>query len=208
MRCDGRPLGVLAAVTKGLFILWAVPGQGARPLQPPTLQQIQALVRHMAEDAQELFTFYEENQRLAINNLCHTNHPPEWLRGPVAGSGGLRGLRGTMARMSQALQDIIQHQRDLNPPGAEILRRLASTHLKELLDRLHNTTKTTRGLISNLTCLLCKNYNIFQVDVSYGESSKGKSTFKKKQQGCQVLRKYVQVIAQAARVLLPHLSPP
>lgn len=43
--------------------------------------------------------------------------------------------------------------------------------------------------------------------MSYGESSKGKSTFKKKQQGCQVLRKYVQVIAQAARILLPHLSP-
>ncbi|PKU30178.1 leukemia inhibitory factor [Limosa lapponica baueri] len=138
MRCNGRPLGVLAAVTKGLFILWAVPGQGGRPLQPPTLQQIQALVRHMAEDAQELFTFYEENQGLAINHLCRTNHPPEWLRGPVAGSRGLRGLQGTMARMSQALQDITRHQRDLNPPGAEILRRLASTHLK------------VRGLLSNL----------------------------------------------------------
>lgn len=46
------------AVTKGLLILWAVPSQGGRPLPPPTLQQIQALVRHMAEDAQELFTFY------------------------------------------------------------------------------------------------------------------------------------------------------
>lgn len=40
------------------MILWAVPSQGGRPLPPPTLQQIQALVRHMAEDAQELFTFY------------------------------------------------------------------------------------------------------------------------------------------------------
>ncbi|XP_069651521.1 uncharacterized protein [Haliaeetus albicilla] len=132
MRCDGRPLGVLAAVTKGLFILWAVPGQGGRPLQPPTLQQIQALVRHMAEDAQELFAFYEEDQHLAFNHLCRTNRPPEWLRGPVMGPGGLRGLRETMVRMAQALQDITRHQRDLNPPGAEILRRLASTHLKKL----------------------------------------------------------------------------
>ncbi|XP_009555660.2 uncharacterized protein LOC104056145 [Cuculus canorus] len=138
MRCDGRPLGVLAVVTKGLFILWAVPGQGTRPLQSPTLQQVQALVRQMAEDAQELFTFYEDNQRLAIHNICRTNHPPEWLRGPVLGPRGLRGLQGTMARMSQALQVIIRHQRDLNPPGAEILRRLASTHLK------------VRGLLSNL----------------------------------------------------------
>lgn len=100
------------------------------------------------------------------------------------------------AFLNASLGNITRDQEELNPTA------------KELLDRLHNTTKTTRGLISNLTCLLCKNYNIFQVDVSYGESSKGKSTFKKKQQGCQVLRKYVQVIAQAARVLLPHLSPP
>ncbi|KAM9625508.1 leukemia inhibitory factor isoform 1-T1 [Morphnus guianensis] len=100
------------------------------------------------------------------------------------------------AFLNASLGNITRDQEELNPTA------------KELLDRLHNTTKTTRGLISNLTCLLCKNYNVFQVDVSYGESSKGKSAFKKKQQGCQVLRKYVQVIAQAARVLLPHLSPP
>lgn len=99
------------------------------------------------------------------------------------------------AFLNASLGNITRDQEELNPTA------------KELLDRLHNTTKTTRGLISNLTCLLCKNYNVFQVDVSYGESSKGKSTFKKKQQGCQVLRKYVQVIAQAARILLPHLSP-
>ncbi|NXI60929.1 LIF factor, partial [Anseranas semipalmata] len=99
------------------------------------------------------------------------------------------------AFLNASLGNITRDQEELNPTA------------KELLDRLHNTTKTTRGLISNLTCLLCKNYNVFQVDVSYGESSKGKSAFKKKQQGCQVLRKYVQVIAQAARILLPHLSP-
>ncbi|XP_075291035.1 oncostatin-M isoform X1 [Opisthocomus hoazin] len=131
LRCPPSPSSSSPAVTKGLFILWAVPGQGGRPPQPPTLQQVQALVRHMAEDAQELFTFYEEDQRLAINNLCRTNHPPAWLRGPATGPTGLRGLRGPMARMAQALQDITRHQRDLNPPGAEILRRLASTHLKD-----------------------------------------------------------------------------
>lgn len=42
-------------MAKGLFLLWAVP---ARSTQPPTLQQIHALVRHMAEDARELFLFY------------------------------------------------------------------------------------------------------------------------------------------------------
>ncbi|NXS94530.1 LIF factor, partial [Jacana jacana] len=99
------------------------------------------------------------------------------------------------AFLNASLGNITRDQEELNPTA------------KELLDQLHNTTKTTRGLISNLTCLLCKDYNIFQVHVSYGESSKGKRAFKKKQQGCQVLRKYVQVIAQAARILLPHLTP-
>ncbi|XP_009891648.1 PREDICTED: TBC1 domain family member 10A [Charadrius vociferus] len=74
-----QPSHAVNAVTKGLFILWAVPGQGGRPLQPPTLQQIQALVRHMAEDAQELFNFYEENQGLAINSSCPADPP-----GPTA----------------------------------------------------------------------------------------------------------------------------
>lgn len=46
------------AVTKGLLILWAVPGQGGRSPLAPTVPQTQALVRLMAEDAQELFTFY------------------------------------------------------------------------------------------------------------------------------------------------------
>ncbi|XP_009274645.2 PREDICTED: GATS-like protein 3 [Aptenodytes forsteri] len=134
VRIGGQPL----AVTKGLFILWAVPGQGGRPLQPPTLQQIQALVRHMAEDAQELFAFYvsplpQGGGPAPVNNLCRNNRPPEWLRGPVMVPGG---VRGTMARMAQALQDITRHHRDLNPPGAEILRRLASTHLKVFRQKL------------------------------------------------------------------------
>ncbi|XP_014794270.1 PREDICTED: leukemia inhibitory factor-like [Calidris pugnax] len=181
MRCNGRPLGVLAAVTKGLFILWAVPGQGGRPLQPPTLQQIQALVRHMAEDAQELFTFYEENQGLAIHHLCRTNHPPEWLRGPVAGSRGLRGLQGTMARMSQALQDITRHQRDLNPPGAEILRRLASTHLK------------VRGLLSNLK-------GLFPAPSSNPglrpRPTAPTKVFQQKLEGCRILWSYSRFMAK------------
>lgn len=46
------------AVAKGLLILWAVPGQGGRPSLAPTVSQTEALVRLMAEDAQQLFTFY------------------------------------------------------------------------------------------------------------------------------------------------------
>ncbi|XP_030357320.1 uncharacterized protein LOC115614491 [Strigops habroptila] len=181
MRSDGRPWRVLAVVTKGLFILWAVPGQGGRPLQPPTLQQIQALVRHMAEDAQELFNFYEEDQSLAFHHLCRTNRPPEWLRGPVLGSRGLRGLRGTMTRMAQALQDITRQQRDLNPPGAEILRRLASTHLK------------VRGLLSNLE-------GLFPASQPGPRPAPGPTAptrvFRQKLEGCRLLWSYARFMAK------------
>ncbi|PKK16594.1 hypothetical protein A306_00000475 [Columba livia] len=171
------------AVTKGLLILWAVPSQGGRPLPPPTLQQIQALVRHMAEDAQELFTFYEENQHLAIHHLCRTNRPPEWLRGPVLGPGGLRELRGTMARMAQALQDITRHQRDLNPPGAEILRRLASTHLK------------VRGLLSNLDGLFPAPSPVPGHRPPASPTAPTK-IFRQKLAGCQILWSYARFMAK------------
>lgn len=215
-------------VTKGLFILWAVPGQGARPPPPPTLQQIQALVRHMAEDAQELFDFYvstlpwgegslqsllqghvglgagrvvlllllshipdlplaipgqEKDQRLAINNICRTNHPPEWLRGPGTGPGVLQGLRGTMTRMSQALQDITRHQRDLNPPGAEILRRLARTHLK------------VRGLLSNLKGLFPASNPRPGRRPPPGPTASTK-VFQQKLEGCRILWSYARFMAK------------
>ncbi|GAB0196760.1 leukemia inhibitory factor-like [Grus americana] len=189
MRCNGRPLGVLAAVTKGLFILWAVPGQGGRPLQPPTLQQTQALVRHMAEDAQELFIFYEEDQRLTIhNNLCRTNHPPDWLRGSATGPRGLRALQRTMTRMAQVLQNITRHQRDLNPPGAEILRRLASTHLK------------VRGLLSNLEGLFLSPSSRPGRQPPPGPTAPTK-VFRQKLEGCRTLWSYSRFMAKLSAQL-------
>ncbi|XP_051490236.1 oncostatin-M [Apus apus] len=188
MRHDGRLPGVLVAVTKGLLILWAVPGQGGRP---PTLQQIQALVRHMAEDAQELFTFYEKNQGLAINHLCRNNHPPEWLRGPETVPRGLqelRGLRGTMVRMAQALQDITRHQRDLNPPGAEILRRLASTHLK------------VRGLLNNLDVLYPTPSPRPGRQPPPSPAAPAK-VFQKKLEGCQILWSFSRLMAKLSSQL-------
>ncbi|KAM6297903.1 oncostatin-M [Aegotheles albertisi] len=183
MRRDGRPLGVLVAVTKGLLILWAVPGQGGRPLHPPTLQQVQALVRLMAKDAQELYAFYKKDQGLAIDRICRTNRPPEWLQGPVLGPGGLRGLREPMTRMAQALQDITRHERDLNPPGAEILRRLAKTHLK------------VRGLLSNLEGLYPDPSLPPGRQPPPGPTAPTK-VFQQKLEGCRILRSYSRFMAK------------
>ncbi|XP_071619434.1 oncostatin-M [Heliangelus exortis] len=188
MRRDGWLPGVLGAVTKGLLILWAVPGQGGRSLQHPTLQQVQALVRHMAEDAQELFTFYEKDQGLAIGHLCRTNRPPEWLRGPSLGTRGLRGLRGTMTHMAQALQDITRHQRDLNPPGAEILRRLASAHLK------------VRGLLNNLEGLYPAPSPHPTRRLPPGPTAPTK-VFRQKLEGCQILWSYSRFLVKLNTLL-------
>ncbi|XP_061866281.1 leukemia inhibitory factor [Colius striatus] len=166
------------------------------------LVQTQKQLNQLNSTAQDLFSLYLKCQgepfSSEANRLCNpssiffpafrVNQTSDRKEVTVA-------MYKLFAFLNASLGNITRDQEELNPTA------------KELLDRLHNTTKTTRGLISNLTCLLCKNYNIFQVDVSYGESSKGKSAFKKKQQGCQVLRKYVQVIAQAAQIL-HRPSPP
>lgn len=87
-----------------------------------------------------------------------------------------------------SLGNITKDQEDLGPQ-------------KELLIHLKNTTSTTRGLISNLTCLLCSRYNVTRVDVIYGKSTETDGVLEKKLHGCQVLRKYRQVISRAADIL-------
>ncbi|XP_019394826.1 PREDICTED: leukemia inhibitory factor-like [Crocodylus porosus] len=164
-------------------------------------EQIRKQVILLNGTAQELFNIYVKWQGDTFRNhtdkLCnpdtiffpafHVNQTSEKKEIVVA-------LYKIFAFLNASLGNITRDQEELNPK------------VTELLERLNNTTKTTRGLMVNLSCLLCTRYNVSQVDVIYGESTKGKNHFKKKQQGCQVLAKYVQVIAKAAQVLLPHVN--
>lgn len=77
------------------------------------------------------------------------------------------------------------------------------THNASLLELLNNTTTMTRGLMSNLSCLLCSEYKVSHVNVVYGKSTGKESGFLQKQYGCQVLRWYKDVIARAAQTLGP-----
>ncbi|NXC41161.1 LIF factor, partial [Penelope pileata] len=173
------------AVAKGLFLLWAVPAHGT---QPPSLQQIHALVRHMAEDAQELFVLYEQEQHLAFN-LCRPNTSLEWLRGTlVSGTGGLRALHRAMAHMDRALQDIARHQSDLSPPGAPILQRLSSARLK------------VRGLLSNLEGFL-QARGLSPAAVPPTRPMAATGVFQQKLEGCRVLWSYTRFLARLSAQL-------
>uniref|UniRef100_A0A8C8RFJ4 Leukemia inhibitory factor n=1 Tax=Pelusios castaneus TaxID=367368 RepID=A0A8C8RFJ4_9SAUR len=165
------------------------------------VEQTRRLVAVLNATAQDLFSVYLNCQgdpfSSHVDELCnasgsyfpafHVNRTSQKKEIMVA-------LYQVFAFLNASLGNITRDQEDLNPTA------------KDLLERLHNTTKTTRGLMSNLTCLLCTKYNVHQVDVTYGKDSKHMNTFQKKQQGCQVLRRYVQVVSQAAQVLPPHLE--
>lgn len=78
--------------------------------------------------------------------------------------------------------------------------------ITELLQSLNNTSNKVRGLLFNLTCLLCSaEYNVSHVDVTYGKSSNWKEKMKNKREGCQVLRWYKEVISEAASILNKQL---
>ncbi|XP_067406411.1 leukemia inhibitory factor [Emydura macquarii macquarii] len=165
------------------------------------VEQTRKLVVLLNATAQDLFSIYLDRQgdpfSSHVDELCNANtsyFPAFHVNRTSQKKEIMVALYRVFAFLNASLGNITRDQEELNPTA------------RELLERLHNTTKTTRGLISNLTCLLCTKYNVSQVDVTYGKSSKGMNVFKKKQQGCQVLRSYVQVISQAAQVLLPHLG--
>ncbi|XP_074869137.1 leukemia inhibitory factor [Carettochelys insculpta] len=164
------------------------------------VEQTHKLVASLNETAQRLFSVYLAFQGDAFSShmdeVCNANtsyFPAFHVNRTSHKKEIMVALYRVSVFLNASLGNITRDQKELNPTA------------KELLEQLHNTTKTTRGLISNLTCLLCTKYSVSHVDVTYGKNSKDIGTFKKKQQGCQVLRRYVQVISQAAQLLPPHL---
>ncbi|XP_053225349.1 leukemia inhibitory factor [Podarcis raffonei] len=86
-----------------------------------------------------------------------------------------------------------------NASLGNITRDQENNDRKDLLERLSNTTAKTRGLLANLTCLLCSEYKVTDVKVTYGSEETG--AFEKKKQGCWALRMYAETIPLIAQAL-------
>uniref|UniRef100_A0A8C4JV32 Leukemia inhibitory factor n=1 Tax=Dromaius novaehollandiae TaxID=8790 RepID=A0A8C4JV32_DRONO len=139
-----------------------------------------------------LVSLQESHQNM--NKLCQKTKWVEWLpQADVAdllAPGVLQELYGAMEHMDHALQTILQHQQDLNAPGAELLQRLTATHLK------------VRGLLNNIEVLL-RARGITPVHVTLPQKPAVTKVFQQKLEGCKVLWIYSQrrLILQAFHVL-------
>nr|XP_033811901.1 leukemia inhibitory factor [Geotrypetes seraphini] len=154
-----------------------------------TMQQLRSQLQILNNSAKSLYGTYVDSQgvREEICKPTGIDFPSFHMNG-THGKPRMVELYKLFVYMNASLGNITRDQKDLNPTD------------KNLLMLLRNTTTTIRGVISNLTCLLCEKYKVTDVDVVYGRSTKGSNTFDKKQHGCQVLRKYMRVIDKIAQV--------
>uniref|UniRef100_A0A8B9Q7U3 Uncharacterized protein n=1 Tax=Apteryx owenii TaxID=8824 RepID=A0A8B9Q7U3_APTOW len=134
-----------------------------------------------------LVSSQESNQSLNVNNICQSNKWVEWLPqwdvADLQAPSALQELYGAMEHMHHALQTILQHQRDLNAPGAKLLQRLTSTHLK------------VRGLLNNIEALL-RAHGVVPVHITLPEKPVVTKVFQQKLEGCKR-----QLILQTFHVL-------
>lgn len=130
---------------------------------------------------------FDDEQKL--NNICPVNASFPSINQTCSKKEILVALYKIFVFFNASLGNITRYQMVLNPNKIK------------LLQNLNHTSDAVRGLLYNLTSLLCSEYNISHVDVTYGDSFHWKDDFQKKQQGCQVLRWYKRVVAEAASIL-------
>ncbi|KAM4053929.1 leukemia inhibitory factor [Anomaloglossus baeobatrachus] len=157
------------------------------------MSQIHSLIMDMHLKAKERFDTYADCQNfhsVDISTVCHAQHH-EFFTFSVNSTSSeeekLSELYKIFQYMNTAVGNITQDQMNLNP-------RNRILHLQL------NTSKTEiAAVISNLSCVLGKRYNVPKVDVYYNVSAKQK-TMEKKKKGCKVLRKYKHFLKKAAEI--------
>ncbi|XP_063000430.1 leukemia inhibitory factor [Elgaria multicarinata webbii] len=162
-----------------------------RPCRDQVLDQIHCQVARLNMSAEELFEVYLKHQghpfcHKELDRFCPPDQTfPSFDNKTSEEKDRLVSLYKIFIYFNTSLGNITRDQKVFGKDREEVLRQLS------------NTTNTTRGLLSNLTCLLCSKYKVKHVDVVYSNSS-STDKFLQKKQGCEELRRYKKVISQAA----------
>ncbi|MEE6516265.1 hypothetical protein FKM82_025560 [Ascaphus truei] len=158
-----------------------------------TLRQIHSQILMLNASAKVLYDTYILYQNFDIYlhpNICdaHSLDFPKFNLSNASDKEEMVEMYKIFNYLTAALGNVTKDQMKLNPKNEDLHRYL------------QNTTNIIKAIISNLTCTLCKRFQVTDVNVYYGKSSPN-SKFEKKKKGCQVLKKYKHFIAHAADVV-------
>ncbi|XP_075069299.1 leukemia inhibitory factor [Mixophyes fleayi] len=156
------------------------------------MTQIKLKIKQMHTEAKDLFhTYVDENfsDNMNVSNLCSPDSIdfPKFNVSNTSEKEKMVELYKIFQYMTAAIANITQDQMNLNPQ-------------KKILHSQLNTSKAEiTAVISNLSCILCRRYQITEVDVHYGIRFPT-NTFSKKKTGCKVLKKYKHFLSQASEM--------
>ncbi|XP_061459243.1 leukemia inhibitory factor [Rhineura floridana] len=164
-----------------------------RPCGHNVFNLIKCQVAHLNISAQGLFDAYLESQgtpftKANVDSLCVSEDTfPSFVNQTSKEKEMLVALYKISVFFNASLGNITRDQKNRD------------SNQKDLLERLGKTSSATRGLLANLTCLLCSKYKVSNVEVTYGSDKKAE--FERKRQGCWVLKMYTKAIDHAAQAL-------
>ncbi|KAG8455624.1 hypothetical protein GDO86_001723 [Hymenochirus boettgeri] len=157
--------------------------------------QIHYKLKELASEARHLFDLYVEGQgfnRLKVDQICDivNVHFPKFDVNNTSEKEKMVELFQIFSYLNASVGNITKDQKELNPKKEKMLREL------------NKTLYGIKGILSNLSCFLCKRYHVTHVNVHYGTPS-AHNKLDQKLKGCKVLKKYKHFIMEAAKTELP-----
>uniref|UniRef100_A0A803K3U8 Leukemia inhibitory factor n=2 Tax=Xenopus tropicalis TaxID=8364 RepID=A0A803K3U8_XENTR len=155
--------------------------------------QIHNKITELASGARHLFEKYTEVQGLSdkVDQICDPVivHFPKFNATNSSEKEKAIELFSIFSYVSTALSNITNLQNKI------------SSKKTPLLNELEKTFSGVKGILSNLSCFLCKKYHVTHVSVHYGPPlPSGK--LPQKAHGCKVLKKYKHFIHQAVNATI------